>query len=399
MTTKTIRLISFDIGIKNMAYCIFDINPNEMRELEIVDWNILNLSSSSSNRKIIEKCTCCISPKKKSQSSLKASNKNNTNIQNFFSSNSPKTDDDSLVVPEEENTTDNYCGKKAIYKKHGTYYCSLHAKKSDFVIPTKEHSLTFLKKQKISTILEIENKIFVDSSPDSSFNPKTANKLDRINRIMQYYSSIIFDDLSCGDIKEIAANKLDLIDIGRNMNTQLSRLSHLDSVTHVIIENQISPIANRMKTIQGMLAQFFIIKNVPNIIFISSSNKLKDFSEKDFTSSSFSDSVVVREPELEKPKRTKSKKNLVENEFEESGEKEELGDKKAYKQNKNNGVTYCRKWLESDIFRNTIWPNYFEEFPQKKDDLADSFLQGIWFIRNKIINNADNLKINNVYLA
>ena len=34
------RLISFDVGIKNMAYCIFDISNNTPT---ILDWGILNL--------------------------------------------------------------------------------------------------------------------------------------------------------------------------------------------------------------------------------------------------------------------------------------------------------------------------------------------------------------------
>jgi hypothetical protein len=37
------------------------------------------------------------------------------------------------------------------------------------------------------------------------------------------------------------------------------------------------PIANRMKTLQGMIAQYFIMNNVINIEFISACNKLKDF--------------------------------------------------------------------------------------------------------------------------
>ena len=32
------RLISFDVGIKNMAYCLFDLSSNT-----IVEWNVLNL--------------------------------------------------------------------------------------------------------------------------------------------------------------------------------------------------------------------------------------------------------------------------------------------------------------------------------------------------------------------
>lgn len=53
-------------------------------------------------------------------------------------------------------------------------------------------------------------------------------------------------------------------------------------VSVVLIENQISPLANRMKTLQGMLAQTFImLKEDVRIEFISSANKLKMFSSKE----------------------------------------------------------------------------------------------------------------------
>ena len=42
----------------------------------------------------------------------------------------------------------------------------------------------------------------------------------------------------------------------------------------VLIENQIGKIAIRMKSLQGMIAQYFIQKNIPTIEFISSKNKL-----------------------------------------------------------------------------------------------------------------------------
>ena len=52
---------------------------------------------------------------------------------------------------------------------------------------------------------------------------------------------------------------------------------------YVIIENQIGPLAIRMKTIQGMIVQYFIMSNlnVEHIEFISASNKLKDCDVKD----------------------------------------------------------------------------------------------------------------------
>ena len=45
----------------------------------------------------------------------------------------------------------------------------------------------------------------------------------------------------------------------------------------VVIENQISPIANRMKTVQGMITQYFLMRGVDKrqIIYFSAVQKLK----------------------------------------------------------------------------------------------------------------------------
>ena len=64
------------------------------------------------------------------------------------------------------------------------------------------------------------------------------------------------------------------------MDRQLRDNPLMPTRTHVIIENQIRPIANRMKTVQGMLAQHFITIQIPFIDFVSSGNKLKQFEEK-----------------------------------------------------------------------------------------------------------------------
>ena len=35
------KLISFDIGIRNLAYCIFDISGESV---SIIDWNVIDIS-------------------------------------------------------------------------------------------------------------------------------------------------------------------------------------------------------------------------------------------------------------------------------------------------------------------------------------------------------------------
>jgi hypothetical protein len=141
---------------------------------------------------------------------------------------------------------------------------------------------------------------------------------------------------------------------------------NIKDITHVIIENQISPIANRMKTIQGMLAQYFIMKcyHDIHIEFVSSVNKLKNFAN-------ILNINVSINNDLDIPLKSKLKNN--------------------YNKNKMNSIIICSqiiqnnesllKWI--DILKN-----------KKKDDYADSFLQGIWYLTHyNIINYADNLKI------
>ena len=110
---------------------------------------------------------------------------------------------------------------------------------------------------------------------------------------------------------------------------------NLSTESKVLIENQISPIANRMKTVQGMIAQFFIMKNLTanNIEFVSATNKLKSF----------------------------------------------IGSKKTtYKERKTLSISVTLELIKKELH----WHKFFEKH-NKKDDLADCFLQGLWYLKNK----------------
>jgi hypothetical protein len=98
-----------------------------------------------------------------------------------------------------------------------------------------------------------------------------------------------------------------------------------------------------MKTIQGMLAQYFIMKTNGNIDieFVSATNKLKDFL---------------------------------------SGEKEK--EKMSYKDRKKLGVQTCLHFVSTD-HRFKEWDDFVKQH-SKKDDLSDCFLQGMWYLKNKL---------------
>lgn len=139
-------------------------------------------------------------------------------------------------------------------------------------------------------------------------------------------------------IKNKQASKESLIDLGRNMKSVFDDiLNEVGKIDVLLIENQISPIATRMKTLQGMIIQYFIIKNTPEIEIISSQNKLKVYTE------------YVNELKSEKT---------------------------SYGGRKKMGISLTQKILDNE----ENWKPYKHLFVgKKKDDLADAFLQGLYW--------------------
>jgi hypothetical protein len=308
------KLLSFDIGIKNMAYCLFDVSNSN---LEILDWNVIDLTNSQQilANEPLKTCLYVIEAKGKSKTKI-ANNK--------------------------------ICGKCAKYEKNGILYCEKHAKTTDFLIPTRGMSLTNLRKKKLDELVAF-TKIYVPNLGTTVLKTRK----DHLDYLEKHFQNNCF--IPIFKTKVIGACDMDLITVGRNLKESFDVLPELSTTTHVIMENQISTIAVRMKTVQGMLAQYFIMKSVPNIEFISAANKLKDFTR--FTSNP--EGKTFRE---------------------------------KYKQHKVDGISICSKFLGENPGLEKWRPSLQTS---KKDDLADCFLQGIWYLKtSNIITYADNLKIN-----
>ena len=257
------RLISIDVGIKNLAYCVFDVSN------AIIDWNVVNLMNAEPVTKV---CTSC--------------------------------------------------GKKAKYSKDSQFFCERHAKSSKLLMP---HSLKNMK------ILDLKQ--YAIDHKVSSILPSDLKAV-----ILKKISSQMLDKLTN---KKMGAGELDLVSIGRNMKTEFDKIESLKKATHVVIENQISPIATRMKTVQGMIAQYFIMKyDEVQVEFLSSAGKLKGFETQNNDATS------------------------------------------EYAKHKKDAVYYCSKLLDTDKFSG--WKHALDT--KKKDDLADCFLQGIWYMkRNNLL--------------
>lgn len=319
MTAK--KIISFDIGIKNMAYCVFAIGPNsELCSVAIQDWAVINLMTDPTAPVLLDapvyKCTCLKTKKRKMDA-------------------------------------DTFCGKTAKYSKLGNNYCETHAKSaSGFLLPKKDFSSTSLKKKKVDVLAKM------CETYKMGLTAEKRNKSQLLEAMAAFFKEVCFDVIVEKE-KGPAAGEVDLITIGRNMMKCMDRVPNLVDVTHVLMENQISTLASRMKTIQGMLAQYFIMRYpTAHIEFISSLNKLKYF-EKNADLASKADLASLENTVISTTATIS----------------------KIYKQHKIDGVYYAKQIIDKyPLFRS--WKETLDT--KKKDDLADCFLQGWWYITTKL---------------
>ena len=285
------KILSFDIGIRNLAYCYMTVG--NLKESNILDWGVIDLCYGEN---IKNKCTAC--------------KKNG------------------LV-----------CDKIASYGKNKEFYCRTHAKNNaKWVMLEKEIKIN--KSTKNCDLLGIINKHGIDDcsktvgiSDAITVGDSRPTKKCMVEKIEQFVRERCLSKID-NRIK-VKASQLNLIEIGRRVNHELSVLFK-DPIDYVIIENQIGPLANRMKSIQCFIAMYFIMNGVSNVEFISASNKLCQVDK-------------------------------------------ECKDK--YHKRKLLSIVKTRDIIEHRESFNG-WVELFNA-SKKQDDLADSFLQCLWFINKK----------------
>lgn len=296
------KLLSIDVGIKNLAYCLFDFNPVTNMH-EILLWDVINLCG--------EVPMCNITP---------------------------------------------ICKKKAkfsILANDAQYFCPTHAKKSGFIIPsTTNISLKKIKKMKLAELQQVVKDYTIP------LDATTSKKDDILKTVTSFMTNKIFQSVTA-----TSAGDLDLVKLGIAMQKAFDKelVNHLETITHIVIENQISPIANRMKTLQGMIAQYFIMHDIHNIRFVSAANKLKGGGS---TASSASPSPPIKnELVMTSPK---------------NGCEGLAAGPQGYAARKKEGIKITQGLLNEKYIQ---WVPHFNQH-KKKDDLADAFLQGIYVLNN-----------------
>lgn len=242
------------------------------------------------------------------------------------------------------------CGKNAScyndISGNIVYYCKKHLPK-DLNVPEFE-------------------KLFFENNQNTCCWETEKNKCCKKSKFCfkgNYYCSVhaksiykkIEDEYKIKSVKKKAVGALSIDDLKLELIKELDNRKSFQESNIVLIENQPSMKNPKMKAISSTIYDYFLIRGIVDkeltkskierVKFMSPSNKLKLADEGDT-------------------------KKLV---------KAKGDDSKSYKLTKSLGIKYCKELIEP-----------FEEWKEvlnshkKKDDLADSFLQGMYYF-NEVI--------------
>ena len=297
MINKNSIVLSFDVGIIHLSYCLLKKNDNNL--WEILEWNNIDLSLQN-----IEKCS---------------GNLEEGNNKVFYTN---------------------------IINNKTYYYCKNHAKNV------------------INNISLFEDIFNIDTKNVCCYKLKndTCNKKSKFCNNFNYYCNIHakqeYKNLELKEIKNKTVNKLIFDNVKYNLIMELENRPSLLKANYVVIENQPSFKNPRMKSIASTIYDYYLIRgiidknitksNILEVKFISPSNKLKLISDQD-------------NKELIKVKNNQNNNS----------------DSKSYKLTKSLAIKYCAELID----HLDDWKVFYNSH-KKKDDLADSFLQGIYFYNN-----------------
>ncbi len=176
----------------------------------------------------------------------------------------------------------------------------------------------------------------------------------------------------------------------------------LDGINRVCIENQPTLKNPTMKTIQIIIYSYFLIRGktdgkspIQQISFISATNKLKVYNGPPVDPDLYTKSGTLKKstknskPPKNQPlilnfieeEETTSKSIQAPPEEEKEDDKQKTGSAVCYGDKKKLAILYTREMIKKD---HSQFLSYFES-NKKKDDLSDSFLQGIYVLTQKEI--------------
>lgn len=251
------------------------------------------------------------------------------------------------------------CGSKAsliqIVDNKPIHYCKVHARKIDTTSTPFETYFCACDKKNVNKCCYT-----VNSKSETKVCSKNAGYSKSNNFYCGTHAKQIFKTetklLQLKSFKTKSSKTLNFDDVKYDLIMELENRVNLLSANYVVIENQPSFKNPRMKSIATTLYDYYLIRgiidkpitksNIIQVKFMSPSNKLKIANDGD-------------------------KKQLV--------KAKSTDETKGYKLTKSLGIKYCLELVEH-------LPESVAHFKshKKKDDLADSFLQGAYFYTHSI---------------
>ena len=394
-------LLSFDVGIIHLSYCLFEITANEdtpptlnetlnatlnetlndahNNNIRILKWGIVNITAPPTpllqNDGDKQQQMDIENPQQQQQPSSVVPPPQTCSfivIDNKQNKKNKKNNYNDITEPPQQHC----CGKKALYQQcdqqHNPtplYFCKKHlpADANQRMATDKINTMGFLRKQSLEDLRKYATTTL--NLPEDTLATRKIALLEQIKPVLttRLISPVVV-------AKKKTAGEYNLIELGRNMAQHMNVLFHSIAITHVIIENQIvgtrgsifqkNSIAGsaRMKTIQGMITQYFILKHPDSYIeFVSSLNKLKQLNGK-------TQATTQGQTQPQAQPHT----DIEQQQTPTAGQK--------YKKHKTDAIEYSLEFIRK----------YFMEWEQvfmgeiKKDDMADSMLQGMAWLKKLV---------------
>lgn len=238
-------ILSFDVGIKNLAYCVIEKNNDDFN---IKKWGIINLSDDR------QKCEILLKGEKECNKDAK---------EHIICKG-----DDSFIGQNNEK-----------------YVCSSHLKKAtSLVVEMKEKKEQKNKKNKIEIVKKKCIQCNTDAKYELSTNAFFNTNFYWCDEHVEKAIKNVAKNLKVKKITNLNCNKQPIQNLSEKLFKKLDESCFMD-IDEILIENQPSLRNPTMKTISTLLYSYFILRgiidkeitnsNITLVKFVSPSNKLK----------------------------------------------------------------------------------------------------------------------------